>query len=257
MSERLALLEKEAHAANESLRRLYKLVEDGLTEMDDVLKQRIIALKSDRDHALAAVERARAGVRPTVEISPIVVERFGRTMRERLTSGEVPFRKAYLGSIVDRVEVDDREIRIVGRKDVLEQSVLANGGPTPGVRSFVRSWRAGRIRTHDPRSVVCRSQQLHIQYRSNRAPANHFTTLGFILGFFPVDKYIVFNFNNLSFIMAETGGFEPPVRLYSVQRFSKPPPSATRPRLQLDHFISNVLIYLPFSLPSFSQVISC
>jgi hypothetical protein len=33
-------------------------------------------------------------------------------MRERLTTGEVPFRKAYLGSLIDRVEVDDREVRI-------------------------------------------------------------------------------------------------------------------------------------------------
>ena len=32
--------------------------------------------------------------------------------------------------------------------------------------------------------------------------------------------------------MAEGGGFEPPVRLYTVQRFSKPPPSATRPPLR-------------------------
>jgi hypothetical protein len=31
--------------------------------------------------------------------------------------------------------------------------------------------------------------------------------------------------------MAERGGFEPPVRLLTVQRFSKPPPSATRPSL--------------------------
>jgi hypothetical protein len=69
-----------------------------------------------------------------VDISPILVERFGKTMREKLTSGDVPFRKAYLGSIVD--------IRIVGRKDVLEQAILANGGPVPGDRSFVRKWRA-------------------------------------------------------------------------------------------------------------------
>jgi hypothetical protein len=45
------------------------------------------------------------------------------------------------GAIIDRVEVDDREIRIVGRKDVLEQAVLASGDPAPGVRSFVRRWR--------------------------------------------------------------------------------------------------------------------
>jgi len=44
--------------------------------------------------------------------------------------------------IVDRIEVDDREIRILSRKDVLEQAVLANGGPVQGVRSFVRKWRS-------------------------------------------------------------------------------------------------------------------
>jgi site-specific DNA recombinase len=69
------------------------------------------------------------------------VERFGQIMREKLTTGEVPFRKAYLGAIVDRIEIDDHQIRIVGRKDVLEQAVLANGQPVPGVRSFVRKWR--------------------------------------------------------------------------------------------------------------------
>ena len=55
-----------------------------------------------------------------------------------MSIGEVPFRKAYLGAIIDRVEVDDHQIRICGRKDVLEQALLANGGPIPGVRSFVR-----------------------------------------------------------------------------------------------------------------------
>ena len=34
--------------------------------------------------------------------------------------------------------------------------------------------------------------------------------------------------------LAVTEGFEPSVRLYTVQRFSKPPPSATRPRHPLD-----------------------
>ena len=34
--------------------------------------------------------------------------------------------------------------------------------------------------------------------------------------------------------IAERGGFEPPVQLLTVQRFSKPPPSATRPPLRVD-----------------------
>ena len=32
--------------------------------------------------------------------------------------------------------------------------------------------------------------------------------------------------------VAERGGFEPPIRLLAVYRFSKPAPSATRPSLQ-------------------------
>ena len=156
---RIAILEKEASEADERLRRLYRLVEEGVTEPDDLLKERMTALKVDRDQARTALARARTVGRPAVDInpidlyvrsgmvpvdiSPIIVERFGQMMREKLTSGEVPFRKAYLGTIVDRVEVDDHEIRIVGRKDVLEQAVLANGGPIPGVRSFVRKWRTG------------------------------------------------------------------------------------------------------------------
>ncbi|MBX9590131.1 MAG: zinc ribbon domain-containing protein [Hyphomonadaceae bacterium] len=144
VDERIVTLEREAHEANERLRRLYKAMEDGVAEMDDILKDRIFALKADRDRVQGALARARSGVRPTVNINPIVVERFGQAMREKLTTGAVPFRKAYLGTLVDRVEVDDREIRIVGRKDVLEQAVLANGGPVQGVRSFVRKWRTGQ-----------------------------------------------------------------------------------------------------------------
>ena len=144
VDERIAILEKEVLDTGDRLRRLYKLVEDGVTEQDDILKDRLIALKADRDRAHAALERARAGTRPAVAISPALIERFGQIMRERLTSGEIPFRKAYIGAIVDRIEVDDRQIRIMGRKDVLEAAVTANGGPVPGVRSFIRKWRARR-----------------------------------------------------------------------------------------------------------------
>jgi hypothetical protein len=35
-------------------------------------------------------------------------------MREKFTTGSVPFRKAYLQSLIETVEVDDRHIRIRG-----------------------------------------------------------------------------------------------------------------------------------------------
>ena len=121
---RLADLAREAEEADERLRRLYQLVEDGRDHVDDILRARMADLKLAREKA-HALERARSGTRAVEDMSPIVIEPFTRTMREKLTIGEVPFRKAYLGSLLDRIEVDDGEVRIVGRKEVLEQAVLA------------------------------------------------------------------------------------------------------------------------------------
>ena len=72
------------------------------------------------------------------------IERFGRVMRENITMGEIPFRKAYIQSVVDRVEVDDHAIRIIGDKATLEQVVAGSAKSGLGVRSFVRKWRARR-----------------------------------------------------------------------------------------------------------------
>ncbi len=126
------------------LKRLYKIAEDGVAELNDLLKDRIVNLKANRETAYAALARARGTNRTPILIPSDKVAAFGILMRERLTGGEIPFRKAYLSAIIDLDAVDDHQIWICGRKDVLEQSVLANGGPAPGVRSFVRRWRPVR-----------------------------------------------------------------------------------------------------------------
>ena len=145
LNNRITALASEATLAEEKLRRLYELVERGLAPLDNVLKDRIEALQTSREIALAALERARSTARPTQDVSLAAVGKFARAMREKLSSGDVPFRKAYIRSIVDRVEVDDACIRIMGRKDVLEQAVLTeSGGPAPVVHSFVPKWRSLR-----------------------------------------------------------------------------------------------------------------
>ena len=68
-------------------------------------------------------------------------ERFAALMRENVANGAIPFRRAYLRSVIDQVEVDDTEIRIHGRRDVLERLVMGNGASPAGVPSFVRKWR--------------------------------------------------------------------------------------------------------------------
>jgi hypothetical protein len=60
---------------------------------------------------------------------------------EAVTASEIPFRKAYIGAIVDKVEVDEHAVRIIGQKDALEHSILHQNSADSRVRSFVRRWR--------------------------------------------------------------------------------------------------------------------
>ncbi len=139
---RIANLQREAAEARDKLSRLYRLVEDGVAELDDLLKERIANLKLDRERAEAALDRVRPHAIAQQQISPEVIEAFALEMRERITSGDIPFRKAYLGAVIDRVEIDDDIIRIVGDRSSLEQAVAGKNFTANGVRSFVRKWRA-------------------------------------------------------------------------------------------------------------------
>lgn len=69
---------------------------------------------------------------------------FVETMRQNVLSGDTAFRRAYLRAVIDNVEVDDTEIRIHGRKTVLERLVMGGGAAPAGVPSLVRAWRARR-----------------------------------------------------------------------------------------------------------------
>ena len=72
--------------------------------------------------------------------------RLSKTIHEKLSIGDFLSRMAYFGAIIDRVEVDDANVRIQGRKRVLlEHAALANGGPVPGIRSLIRNWRARKV----------------------------------------------------------------------------------------------------------------
>lgn len=61
-------------------------------------------------------------------------------MRESIASGPIPFRKTYIKSVVERVEVDDRTIRIVGDRATLEEAIASDRNANPDVRSL--KWRA-------------------------------------------------------------------------------------------------------------------
>jgi hypothetical protein len=56
VNSRIMALQREATDAENRLKRLYRLIEDGLTDLDDVLSDRLNTLKADRDRAMAALD---------------------------------------------------------------------------------------------------------------------------------------------------------------------------------------------------------
>ena len=149
---RLIALQRQVIDADDKLKRLYRLVEDGLTDLDELLKDRLTTLKADRDRAKAALERAKGHSASQIQIDPALIERFGRSMHENFSTGSVPFRKAYLQSLIDVIEVDDHQIRIKGNKDLLEKAVLAsqNGQRWPEeIRTPDPQIRSLRVRRYD------------------------------------------------------------------------------------------------------------
>ena len=144
LNSRIVCLQREMIEADDKLKRLYRLVEDGLTDLDEVLKDRLHILKADRDRAKAALERAKEYSVSHIRIDPALIERFGSTMREKFSTGSVPFRKAYLRSLIDAVEVDDHQIRIKGNKELLEKAVLASQSGQSWCSQTSTRWRTIR-----------------------------------------------------------------------------------------------------------------
>ena len=58
-------------------------------------------------------------------------------MRTNVLTGDTPFRRAYIRSVIDQVEVDDTEIRIIGRRTTLERLVMGGGAAPAGVPKVV------------------------------------------------------------------------------------------------------------------------
>ena len=153
--EHIAELNKRASETDLRLKRLYDAIEAGVADLDDLaLKERIAGLKAIRDQARADAERAEAMLESSAQqaITPAMVQRFARTARERIRIAGGGYRRDHLRALAQRVEVADREVRIIGSKSNLLQTLTAATGvaaAAPGVRSSVLKWR--RERDSNPR----------------------------------------------------------------------------------------------------------
>ncbi len=147
--EHIAELNKRAAETDLRLKRLYDAIESGIADLDDpALRERIAGLKAIRDQAQADADRAQAVAETAGRqaITPAMVQKFARTARERIRIDGGGYRREHLRALAQRVEVADREVRIIGSKGNLLQTLAAGSGvtsATPGVRSSVLKWRKG------------------------------------------------------------------------------------------------------------------
>jgi site-specific DNA recombinase len=139
---RLRALKTKLADAENRLGRIYAAIESGVADLTDLtLKARVAAVKTERDIAKTAFDRALAETSPRARITPDKIAAAVEVMRNSLLTGDTPFRGAYIRSVIDQVEVDDAEIRIIGRRSVLERLVMGGGAAAPAeVPSFGRKW---------------------------------------------------------------------------------------------------------------------
>lgn len=126
--------------------RLYEAIEGGFVQLDDTLRQRDSELRSKEEEILrlrAHAERRRLA--PRLKLTEDKLSDFAHSMHKRLRSPEPRFRKALLSQFVERIEVGDNEIRMVGSTATLAGALAASRQARQGeVPSFNREWWAER-----------------------------------------------------------------------------------------------------------------
>ena len=168
--EHIAELNKRAAETDLRLKRLYDAIESGVADLTDpALKERIAGLKAIRDQARADAERVQAVTESSSRqaITPQMVREFASTARARIRIDGGGYHRDHLRALAQRVEVADKEVRIMGSKSQLLRALAAGPGVMPatsGVRSSVLKWRTRR----DSNSRPLPSEQFKLPIRKAR-----------------------------------------------------------------------------------------
>jgi site-specific DNA recombinase len=143
-------LHKRATEADLRLKRLYDAIETGVADLNEPgLKDRIAGLQAIPDQAQADTVRAQAMLESAAQqpVTTTVLRKFAATARKRMRIEGGGYRRDHLRALAQRVEVADREVRIMGSKSDLLRTLADISGvksATGGVRSSVLDWRSRR-----------------------------------------------------------------------------------------------------------------
>ncbi|MEC5325343.1 hypothetical protein [Aurantimonas sp. A3-2-R12] len=123
--------------------RLMSMVEHGLAEASDPgLSTKLSAARKDRDIAAAGIERVCRRIGPALDLDPGRIVAFSNFMKDRIRNGDIPFRKAYIRSIIDHIVVSDRHATLSGRRDGLRALVAIHNEGGQAVPTGIQEWCA-------------------------------------------------------------------------------------------------------------------
>jgi hypothetical protein len=149
--EHIAELNKRSAESELRLKRLYDAIESGVADLNDpALKDRIDGLKAIRDQAKVDSDRAQAMLQNSGQkaVTPQMLRKFATTARQRIRLEGGGYRRDHLRALAQRVEVAEGEVRIMGSKSRLLQTLVAGSGvnsvPTQGLKW--RGWRGLNLR---------------------------------------------------------------------------------------------------------------
>ncbi len=139
--EHIAELNKRSAESELRLKRLYDAIESGVADLNDpALKDRIDGLKAIRDQAKVDSDRAQAMLQNSGQkaVTPQMLRKFATTARQRIRLEGGGYRRDHLRALAQRVEVAEGEVRIMGSKSRLLQTLVAGSGvnsvPTQGLK---------------------------------------------------------------------------------------------------------------------------
>lgn len=141
--EHIGELNKRSAESELRLKRLYDAIEAGVADLDDpALKDRVDGLKAIRDQAKADADadRAQAMLQNSGQkaVTPEMLRKFATTARQRIRLESGGYRRDHLRALAQRIEVAEGEVRIMGSKSRLLQTLVAVSGvnsvPTQGAR---------------------------------------------------------------------------------------------------------------------------
>lgn len=140
----LSGLRRELREIETKKKRLVQAVSDGLLDTGDAtVREQMRALNTRQDdlqRLIATLQREQD--KPAAPLTEASVTAFADALRDRLETGDVQFKKAYLRHFIDSIVVGDSEITISGSREALAQAAEngADSLPKP-VLSFARKWR--------------------------------------------------------------------------------------------------------------------